>query len=136
MGTTFRGYRTRTDAVVEYTENDRIWWELPLYLNEVDHSPTGFEWGYYGSGPSQLAYAIVRHMFGKMYQTQEKAQEKAQEMYMAFKRDIIAKIKTERWEMQEIDFHAWLMAKEIDPNRDVSIQLPLTDVVTRVRILV
>lgn len=24
-----------------------------------DHSPTGFEWGYAGSGPSQLALAIL-----------------------------------------------------------------------------
>lgn len=32
---------------------------LSLHLDLVNHSPTGFEWGYGGSGPSQLAFCIV-----------------------------------------------------------------------------
>jgi len=113
------------------------WWELPLYLDEVDHSPTGFEWGYYGSGPSQLAYAILRHMFGKMYETQEKAREMSQEKYMSFKRDVIAQIRTDRWEMREEDFHAWLTAKELYPTKSVGIEKSsLTNPVTHVRIVV
>jgi hypothetical protein len=32
---------------------------LPLRLDLVNHSPTGFEWGYGGSGPAQLALAIL-----------------------------------------------------------------------------
>lgn len=49
------------------------WWEvgerprdLDLMLGKplgepfgVSHSPTGFEWGYYGSGPAQLAFAML-----------------------------------------------------------------------------
>lgn len=31
---------------------------LPLRLDLRSHSPTGFEWGYLGSGPAQLALAI------------------------------------------------------------------------------
>lgn len=27
----------------------------------LNHSPTGFEWGYGGSGPSQLSLAILAH---------------------------------------------------------------------------
>lgn len=35
---------------------------LPLRLDLWNHSPTGFEWGYGGSGPAQLALAILaRH---------------------------------------------------------------------------
>jgi len=36
---------------------------LPLYpsLNIVNHSPDGFSWGYCGSGPAQLALAILLH---------------------------------------------------------------------------
>jgi hypothetical protein len=37
---------------------------LRLYLEEVNHSPTGFEWGYGGSGPSQLAFAILADFTG------------------------------------------------------------------------
>ena len=32
---------------------------LPWRLDLVNHSPDGFEWGYGGSGPSQLALAIL-----------------------------------------------------------------------------
>lgn len=34
-------------------------------LDVVNHSPTGFAWGYGGSGPSQLALAIMVHEFGR-----------------------------------------------------------------------
>src|SRR5262245_11238444 len=32
---------------------------LPWRLDLANHSPTGFEWGYAGSGPAQLALAIL-----------------------------------------------------------------------------
>jgi hypothetical protein len=32
---------------------------LPLRLDVMSHSPTGFEWGYGGSGPAQLALALL-----------------------------------------------------------------------------
>ena len=32
---------------------------LPWGVEVVPHSPTGLEWGYHGSGPAQLALAIL-----------------------------------------------------------------------------
>jgi hypothetical protein len=32
---------------------------LPLHLEVRNHSPTGFAWGYSGSGPAQLALALL-----------------------------------------------------------------------------
>lgn len=32
---------------------------LPFRLGWMNHSPNGFEWGYEGSGPAQLALAIL-----------------------------------------------------------------------------
>ena len=32
---------------------------LPLRLDLFNHSPTGFSWGYGGSGPAQLALALL-----------------------------------------------------------------------------
>ena len=32
---------------------------LPLHLGVRNHSPTGFAWGYGGSGPAQLALALL-----------------------------------------------------------------------------
>jgi hypothetical protein len=37
---------------------------LPLYLELRDHSPTGFAWGYSGSGPAQLALALAMDASG------------------------------------------------------------------------
>lgn len=37
---------------------------LPPRLDLANHSPTGFEWGYAGSGPAQLALAILADATG------------------------------------------------------------------------
>jgi hypothetical protein len=37
---------------------------LPLCLNIRNHSPTGFAWGYNGSGPAQLALALLVDALG------------------------------------------------------------------------
>jgi len=47
-----------------------------------NHSPDGFAWGYMGSGPSQLALAILLDYYGDA--------EKAERLYMRFKEKIIA----------------------------------------------
>lgn len=49
------------------------------------HSPDGFEWGYGGSGPAQLALAIL---------VQE---ELPPELYQEFKEETIAKLDREEW---------------------------------------
>jgi hypothetical protein len=52
-----RTYRiVRTEEGVAATVNGR---PLPLRLELARHSPTGFEFGYTGSGPAQLALAIL-----------------------------------------------------------------------------
>ena len=37
---------------------------LDLRLDLRNHSPTGFSWGYGGSGPAQLALAICADVYG------------------------------------------------------------------------
>jgi len=46
----------------------------------INHSPDGFNWGYGGSGPAQLALAIMLELTGKS------------DGYQDFKWDVIAKI--------------------------------------------
>lgn len=58
---------------------------LPLYLNEVNHSPDGFECGFGGSGPAQLAYALLRDFIGP---------DGALKLYHAFKWTVIAELPT------------------------------------------
>jgi hypothetical protein len=51
----------RTAQGVVCTVNGR---PLPLRLDLWNHSPTGFEFGYGGSGPAQLALAILADCCG------------------------------------------------------------------------
>lgn len=56
---TYHGRRNADgDAVVYVTENG-VSRRLDLRLDLDNHSPTGFNWGYWGSGPAQLALAIL-----------------------------------------------------------------------------
>jgi hypothetical protein len=58
----------------------------------INHSPDGFEWGYGGSGPSQLALAIL---------LEEVDQEMALELYQEFKWRVIA-ILGHEWRLDSI----------------------------------
>ena len=51
----------RTPQGVVCTVNDE---PIPLRLDLWNHSPTGFEFGYGGSGPAQLALAILADCCG------------------------------------------------------------------------
>lgn len=56
----FHGIRHSTsNCEVNYIKNDNAWRSLSLYTQVVNHSPTGFNWGYMGSGPAQLALALL-----------------------------------------------------------------------------
>lgn len=54
---------------------------LALRLDLRPHSPTGFEWGYHGSGPAQLALALCADVVGD---------ERAVLVYQEFKRQHVA----------------------------------------------
>jgi hypothetical protein len=57
---TYRGRRRDVgDVVVTIFDNGRGPILLDPRLDLYNHSPNGFEWGYSGSGPAQLALAIL-----------------------------------------------------------------------------
>lgn len=72
--------------------------KLPLRLDLVNHSPTGFEWGYGGSGPAQLALALLADATGQP--------EWALEHYQAFKWDVVAKLQGD-WELSQEEILEW-----------------------------
>jgi len=78
----YRGVRT-SDGCRVFVDGG----ELPPRLDLRNHSPTGFEWGYCGSGPAQLALAILAHHCGP---------ETALHYYQRFKAVVIATL-PERW---------------------------------------
>lgn len=67
--------------------------KLRLRLDLSRHSPTGFEWGYGGSGPAQLALALLADALND---------KEAIQLHQRFKR-FIAEIKTDVWTMTEED---------------------------------
>jgi hypothetical protein len=71
--------------------------QLPL-SSRVDlrnHSPTGMNWGYLGSGPAQLSLALLADYFG----TTPEGDCLAQAIYHDFKATVIAKIQTDIWQL-------------------------------------
>jgi hypothetical protein len=69
---------------------------LPLRLDLVNHSPTGFEWGYAGSGPAQLALALLADALRR--------DPSATVLHQSFKFKVIAPLaRKQRWEMTDDD---------------------------------
>ena len=60
-----------------------------------NHSPTGFEWGYGGSGPAQLALALLADALGD--------DELASICHQDFKRAVVAKLAHEHWTLTDED---------------------------------
>lgn len=73
----------------------------------ANHSPTGFEWGYGGSGPAQLALAILAHAL------QDDA--RAKQLYQRFKFARVAGFAKEGWAMTEAEVLAWVAKEESLP---------------------
>lgn len=103
----YRGYPERLKRggfTVQVFENDsRIGKELSPdpSLKLINHSPDGFCWGYGGSGPAQLAMALLLDVFGDG--------ELALALHQQFKWDIVAKWDQDgSWEYTEDQIKAWL----------------------------
>ena len=75
-------------------------------LKIANHSPTGFEWGYFGSGPSQLALALILKACGK---------EAASWYYQDFKSEVVAMIPRDNymyWTMTVANIKEWITWKK------------------------
>lgn len=84
----FRGVRTSSGCTV--TVDDK---PLSLCTEIVNHSPDAFEWGYGGSGPAQLALAILMECFQNP--------EQAERLHHGFKWKVIAAIQSDVWQMTD-----------------------------------
>jgi len=79
------GYRRRGRAIVEkQSDQEQLTPERSLEL--ANHSPSGFEWGYGGSGPAQLALALLLD-----YTDNE---EVALAEYKAFKTEVVSQLES------------------------------------------
>jgi hypothetical protein len=77
------GFRVDGHAVVlNLSEHQRLTPDRSLDL--VNHSPTGFEWGYAGSGPAQLACGLLLDYYNDA--------QVAREHYIAFRNRVISQL--------------------------------------------
>ena len=95
----YRGYRhsegaghqlvTKDDDFLDPAPSQKIW----------NHSPNGFSWGYQGSGPAQLALALLYDV------TRDK--DIAVRLHQDFKRAFVATW-GDTWEITEDDIRGWV----------------------------
>ena len=91
----------RVEAAVDVGDHDE-YRDLALRLDLADHSPTGFEWGYGGSGPSQLALALLADFTGD--------DAYALARYTDFKWWVVAALPWERWTIPAEQMREWVDA--------------------------
>ena len=81
---------------------------LELRLDLINHSPDGFEWGYHGSGPSQLALAILARELGD--------DQAAMALHQEFKARVVAMLPEREWELtgDEVRGHAQALREVVE----------------------
>jgi hypothetical protein len=89
----YTGTRTPDGCLVTVQKDDGSTCELPMRLDLRNHSPTGSEWGYAGSGPAQLALALAADVLGD--------DEQAQDIYQDLKFKVIGRLPHDRWSLTE-----------------------------------
>lgn len=94
----FKGHKTLLGSrFVTYGEV-----ELDPRLNIFNHSRDGFDWGYMGSAPLQLAFAILCEIadvdFAKQYKTE-------------FSKEVVSKLKGRDWVLEAVDVLEWVNQK-------------------------
>jgi len=87
----YTGKRTNLGAVVLVERDRGANTMLPPRADLRNHSPTGFEWGYAGSGPAQLALAICAHALNH--------DTRAQQVYQRFKARVVQHWRENEWEI-------------------------------------
>jgi hypothetical protein len=92
---------TGTTFVSVLDEQTRCVSALDPGFRFVNHSPNGFDWGYTGSGPAQLAFALLLDHCGALGP--------ALLFYQDFKEREIATLNTDRWEMTSGEVEAALV---------------------------
>jgi hypothetical protein len=85
-------------GVFVWPEGDPIY-ELPPRNDLRNHSPDGFEWGYVGSGPAQLALALLAHVLGD---------ELALDNYQDYKFDVLVGLPNGEWLITQDSIEAWV----------------------------
>ena len=103
----YEGIRTKNGCQVTVREQGATSRPLDPRLDLHNHSPTGFEWGYGGSGPAQLALALLADTLGD--------DDEAHRLHQDFKFKVVGRLPHDRWQMTEEEISGKIA--EIDQSR-------------------
>jgi hypothetical protein len=97
----YRGYKYQQAGRLVVTRDGRDLSPKPSQ-KLWNHSPDGFQWGYGGSGPAQLALALLFDVTNDS--------ELSVRLHQAFKRDFVAGW-GEQWEISTEQINYWIKKK-------------------------
>lgn len=95
-GRLYEGFRRNGRALIRVRDGTT----LRALKHRVHHSPTGFEWGYAGSGPADTARSLLWDVVGR---------EVPAGVYQAFKFDVVVGLR-DGWVLTEDSIRAWLQS--------------------------
>ena len=84
--------------------------KLRVRLDLWNHSPDGFEWGYGGSGPAQLALAILADCLGD--------DERAVHLHQRFKFRVIGRLEHDTWTLTAVEVMTAVLKIEKEQTKD------------------
>src|SRR5947207_15748033 len=105
---TYTGYRTENGCAVVVSVGCACR-GLDPRRDLRNHSPTGFEWGFGGSGPAQLALALAADVL--------QDDERAQDVYQRLKFKLIGSLPDEGWMLTEDRIRAAIATIEQEQDR-------------------
>jgi hypothetical protein len=83
--------------------------DLDPRRDPINHSPSGLEWGYLGSGPAQAALAIMADLFDDGY---------ADRYHQRFARDFVADLPADEWAKTKEAIRLFCIDHYGDPETD------------------
>jgi hypothetical protein len=104
----YHGRRTEDGCAVDVEDNGEVYSLHPRY-DLHRHSMTGYEWGFGGSGPAQLALALAADVLGD--------DDKAQEVYQRLKFRLVGGLPDEGWVLTESRIRSAIDAIEQERSR-------------------
>ena len=120
----YRGSRDNLGACIVTVHECGVTRVLDARYELRRHSPDGFNWGYCGSGPAQLALALLANATGDDIT--------AQVWYQVFKARFVSRFRSDVWDLSAVDVlaalaelipdHPELVAREAD-EREAEAQI-------------
>jgi hypothetical protein len=104
----YQGFR-KGYGVLVYVDNQEL--DITRSLT-IRHHADSFEWGYRGSGPTQLALALMLDLFDE---------KTALDWYLFFRNDIINELQHDNWVLLDTQIKDWLDNKLKKPDKDENL---------------